>query len=641
MAVRADLAERAVPSVSVALVAAAGRLNGGISSAKPALGAAVVAMGNWANVAAQAASANRAREGGCGINNGTAPSNGGVGNSLGGTPGDGSPGPAGAGGGGGIFPGLGALIPHGSGLGGSGGMPGSDGTLGASGTGGYPGGGGTGGANQGLGDLISGGHGGSGGGQGSGGGGGGGGSGGGGGGGGAGGGGGGGSFWVALVHEYTTSGTAGGAGGDGSAGHPGGAGGTGEPGGSGGLGGGGGGAFEIGALGRLVANGGFSARGGDGQVGTSETPGAEGEWGGEWFYGRSGQNGVYSPDGHPGGRGGDGGGTYRSSSGRYEPGPGGTGGWNLDFHGTGGGGGGGGTSGAGGFGGSGGPGGAGGSGGGGAGGTVKLKGSVVAAGGATVDTSGGAGAAGSGGGAGTGGMKGRFLFGSNTAGGLPSAVWGSYQSSFAGMRDTNPFITGGAIDTPYIPDLVGGAEVFGLLDGLDATVSDFAGLRGVAPADAIGALLRLDVGPTGYGFDFTGFDMLLMLNLSDQTLYDPMLGVDLSETDPAFMVDLLQGGVAANPLFGGAGPIPLGALGPFDIYTTLIPEGGTLFNASVLGVGPVSAHLGNGEYVFLTGGSPVVIPEPATLVLCLWGIATLVSTRRRWKGGNSAKWMEP
>lgn len=237
--------------------------------------------------------------------------------------------------------------------------------------------------------------------------------------------------------------------------------------------------------------------------------------------------------------------------------------------------GGGGEGGTGGVGGRGGDGGPGAGAGGGAGGTIKLTGSVVAADGAAIDTRGGAGAYGGGGGvAGTAGGNGRFLFGSNTAGGLPSAVLGAQKSTFSGTQGLNPFITGGAIATPYIPDLVGGAELYGLFHGLDASAADFAGLRAVAPTDAIGALMRLDIGPLGYDFDFTGFDMLLMLSMSDQPLYDPMLGIDPLESDPAFTVDLLQGGWAANPLFGGTGPSPLGSLGPFGIYATLVPEGG-------------------------------------------------------------------
>jgi len=125
--------------------------------------------------------------------------------------------------------------------------------------------------------------------------------------------------------------------------------------------------------------------------------------------------------------------------------------------------------------------------------------------------------------------------------------------------------------------------------------------------------------------------MLLVLNLSDQTLYDPMLGVDPLESDPTFAVGLMQGGFADNPLFGGAGPSLLDSLGAFEVYATLVPEGGTLFNASVQGMNPISAHLGNGEWVFLTA-SPTTIPAPAALALCLCGLATLASIRGRQRG---------
>lgn len=556
--------------------------------------------------------------GGLGINNNAAAANGGAGNPSGGLPGSGSPGPAGIGGAGGSPGGLGARIPAGFGLGGAGGMPGSSGTVGGSATGGHPGAGGTGGSNQGSGELITGGHGGGGGGQGSGGGGGGGGSGGGGGGGGAGGGGGGGSWYVEILHPYATYGGFGGYGGYGGPGGVGGRGGDGRSGGNGGLGGGGGGAFELVALGRLAVDGGFRARGGDGQGGSPGAPGGGGWPAGPWSVGGDGEDGGDGTGAESGGNGGDGGG-YIGVTGPYEPLPGSPG-WNgaFDFKGGAGGGGGGATGADGGLGGSGGAGGAGGSGGGGAGGTIKLKGSVVTAGGAAIDTRGGAGAG-----------NGRFLYGSNTAGGLPSAVLSTHVSTFSGPMGSNPFILGGVTETPYMPDLAGGAELFGRLDGLDATAGEFAGLYSAAPADAVAALMRLDMGPTSYAFDFTGFDMLLMLNLSDQTLYDPMLGVDPLESDPIFRVDLLQGGYAANPLFGGTGPSSLDSLDAFDVYATLIPETGTLFNGSVRGVTPISTHLSDGEFAFLTG-SPPAIPEPATLTLSAWGLAALAITRR-WR----------
>ena len=64
---------------------------------------------------------------------------------------------------------------------------------------------------------------------------------------------------------------------------------------------------------------------------------------------------------------------------------------------------------------------------------------------------------------------------------------GATVSDFKGVQGANPLIkptpTGDV--TPYIPDLAGGAEVYGLLDGLDANAPDFDALRAGAPDDAL------------------------------------------------------------------------------------------------------------------------------------------------------------
>jgi hypothetical protein len=214
-------------------------------------------------------------------------------------------------------------------------------------------------------------------------------------------------------------------------------------------------------------------------------------------------------------------------------------------------------------------------------------------------------------------------------GGGPTAL-GTTTSSFVGPRGDNPFIKG-TDDTPFIPDLVGGADLFGLLDGIEATNPAFAALFGAAPTSAVGALLRVDVGPIGYDDDYFGFDMLLMLNLTDRDLLDPMLGIDPAGTDGDFEQTLLTGGFATQSIFGGTGPTTLGSLGAFDVYGTLTPEGDSIFNASVRGSRSLSGiSLSNGEFAYLQRRTPTDIPVPATIVLLLFGLAGMLVTKK-WR----------
>jgi len=240
------------------------------------------------------------------------------------------------------------------------------------------------------------------------------------------------------------------------------------------------------------------------------------------FDGINGGNGVFGS----GGAGGDGAAIHGAMGGH-----GVNGSSALLGSGGGGGGGGGGHGGNGDVGGGGGSGGPGGPGGGGSGGTIHLKGSVVRADGARVEALGGFGHTGSG----DVGGRGWFHFATNAEGGKPAFVdaqeysiagpWGG-PFIFPGTRDANPFITGPLTRTPYVPDLAGGAEIFGELEGIDAGADEFTMVRDGAPGDALAALLRLDVGPSGYADDFVEYDILLMINLTAGSLTDPVLGID-------------------------------------------------------------------------------------------------------------------
>jgi len=294
---------------------------------------------------------------------------------------------------------------------------------------------------------------------------------------------------------------------------------------------------------------------------------------------------------------------------------GGAGGSNLNQSGDGGDGGDGGMGGLGGTGGGGGAGGAGGGGGGGAGGTVLLRGSVVESTGWSVDASGGS----------PNGGDGRFLFGKNAGDVSGVSITGASQETFDGPRADNPFIKGILDRTPYIPDLIGGAELFGLLDGVTADSPELASVVSGAPAGSIAALHKMDVGPASYDIDFAEFDMLLFINLTDDALMNPLLGVDPGD-DPTFLISLLQGGWANDPLFGGSGDLALASLPGKGVYATLVAEGNTAYN---VGAGNLTSSSGLGQggasYLTPTGAAP----EPATWALLGAGAFGLGALRRR------------
>ncbi|MCC7408072.1 MAG: hypothetical protein IT442_08370 [Phycisphaeraceae bacterium] len=390
---------------------------------------------------------------------------------------------------------------------------------------------------------------------------------------------------MAGTNQSTTNElTAGGGGGGGS----GGAGGGGGAGGSGGGGGGGGGGQQA-SLFTAGARGGNGGGGGQGGYGGHGGDGGEGGGGGNGggaieviVLGKlRGQSATWSASGSAGQAGGSG---YTGSSG---------GSGTAGLGGNGSAGGDGGNGGSGGHGGYGGDGAAGGGGGGGAGGTVRVVGSLIDVAGTHVNTSGGA--AGDGGNQ---GQNGKFILGQNiqiSSGGTLEGV--ETLLGVGGPVDGNPFVVGGAM-TPYIPDLVGGADIYGLLN-MTASDPSLAGVTGAKPANAVAAVYRVDTGVGGYAQDFPGMDMLIVVNLSQESVNDPQVGAG----EVGVITPLLLRGMANNMLLGGSGAQTLTSLEGAGVYATLIPEEDALVEASVTVQGRQImlslASLGDGEAGYL------------------------------------------
>jgi 6-phosphogluconolactonase (cycloisomerase 2 family) len=233
----------------------------------------------------------------------------------------------------------------------------------------------------------------------------------------------------------------------------------------------------------------------------------------------------------------------------------------------------------------GGTGGKGGTGGGGAGGTIKLYGTALSASQASVSYAGGTGS--------VAGGAGRLILGSNTSlsGNEPvGQLAASTVLRASGPQADNPYIAGvvsnaALNDTPYVANLQGGADIFGLLDGVTKTTLINAGLLGTIPDNALAAVIRLDIGPGTYGSaNYAGMDMLLFVNLSNGNLSTPQIGVTLAGSAQS---DLLR-----NLQIDGVGSLQdLGSLGAGQVWATLIPDQALSVNAKVAGsIAPFSAR---------------------------------------------------
>jgi hypothetical protein len=255
-------------------------------------------------------------------------------------------------------------------------------------------------------------------------------------------------------------------------------------------------------------------------------------------------------------------------------------------------------------------------GGGGAGGTVKIFGSVIDAAGAAASAAGGVGAGGNA------GSDGRVLLGTNAASGTPGVTGGTTAAS-TGARDVNPYIPGITL-TPFIPDLEGGAELFGLLSGVDATDSVYDLLFANAPDRAFAAVVQSATGPSGYSDLYDGFDFLSVVNMTSQVLSNPRLGVDLNHL--GFSEALMVGGWQRDPANGGSGDETLTELLGLQVWATLVPDAANRLNflgggASVF---PLTSKDGT-SFAYLL--APIPLPAPILMLLAALGGLRLLRRR--------------
>ena len=176
----------------------------------------------------------------------------------------------------------------------------------------------------------------------------------------------------------------------------------------------------------------------------------------------------------------------------------------------------------------------------------------------------------------------------------------SVESYFGqGGSRINPFVEGGATETFNIAGLQGGADIYGIMDGVDSSDSFFQSVLSNAPTNAVAAIMRVDSGPTS---DIYLEDTLLFVNLTSQTLQNPMLGMGNDYVTP-----LLVGGFTRDPVFGGAGPNVLNALSAGIVYATLAPTGdpneSIVVNASASGATLSNAVLNTNGVLYLVPGT--------------------------------------
>ena len=174
--------------------------------------------------------------------------------------------------------------------------------------------------------------------------------------------------------------------------------------------------------------------------------------------------------------------------------------------------------------------------------------------------------------------------------GAPLAAYrtGNLPEYFHGPAlSANPYLADGAWDenTPTIAGLDGGADPFGLVSGFDIGGLDFVPLDDdpgdvpdAPPPNAVVAIYRFDTAAdalaAGYSgpldADYTGYDLVLFINLSTVTLANPQLGLLSAGDTGSHMTQLQTGsGVASEKRWTR---VTIGGLGAGQVWATLVPD---------------------------------------------------------------------
>ncbi|HMP07856.1 MAG TPA: hypothetical protein PJ982_16015, partial [Lacipirellulaceae bacterium] len=158
----------------------------------------------------------------------------------------------------------------------------------------------------------------------------------------------------------------------------------------------------------------------------------------------------------------------------------------------------------------------------------------------------------------------------------------------------NPFVKGGETETPNIVGLAGGADAYGIYNGVNVLWPNFASILSDAPPSALAAVWRVNADPL---FNEYFEDTLLLVNLRLSPLMEPRLGMGVNH-----LIPLLSGGFQTHPLFGGATPTVLNSLPPGAVYATSIPGHIDTVSVQTSGASLSNALLSLGDVLYLQPG---------------------------------------